>query len=272
MPSETTPLVSKPLAQGTYVHSTKSDVRGPCPLVNSLANHGYIPRDGRNVHAGELVTALKKVGLSHALSAVFADPIFLVAEKSQPSRSRWQTIWYWICNPWALFFSGFGMRRPGQKDAKGIKCLDLDQLDQPGIVEHDISMTRHDHTQGDNHTPQPDLIRDLLESSSDGGKTITLEDLAALRRRRIHTQLKANTGLTYGSSQHNGACTELALILHVLGDGQKIPCDYVRALFQEERLPLEEGWNPRRWWTLGLGELFMAVNKIKKVVGMRITG
>jgi Peroxidase, family 2 len=51
-------------------------------MINSLANHGYIPRDGRNVHTGELVLALKNVGLSHTLSAVFA---FLVAEKSQPS-------------------------------------------------------------------------------------------------------------------------------------------------------------------------------------------
>lgn len=24
-------------------------VRGPCPMMNTLANHGFLPRDGRNI-------------------------------------------------------------------------------------------------------------------------------------------------------------------------------------------------------------------------------
>lgn len=32
--------------------------RSPCPMLNSLANHGFIPRNGRNVSIDQLVNAL----------------------------------------------------------------------------------------------------------------------------------------------------------------------------------------------------------------------
>ena len=57
---ETTPLLQK----GVYHPPSKTDLRGPCPLVNTLANHGYIPRDGRNIRAKGLYTALGVTGLS----------------------------------------------------------------------------------------------------------------------------------------------------------------------------------------------------------------
>ncbi|KAJ6582149.1 Chloroperoxidase, partial [Mycena capillaripes] len=28
---------------------TATDVRSPCPGLNTLANHGYIPRNGKNI-------------------------------------------------------------------------------------------------------------------------------------------------------------------------------------------------------------------------------
>ena len=275
MSSETVPLVSKSDARGVYAPSTTSDLRSPCPLVNCLANHGYIARDGRNVHANELQAALNQVGLSTALRAVFAYPPFLEhtdpnSIASKPPPSFWQNLWYLICNPWAILFSRFAMRRPGQKDARGKSCLNLDQLALPGAVEHDISLTRRDYAQGDNNSPQSDLIKDILECSTDGGKTLSMEDLSALRRHRIHEQLEVHPGLTYGPLEHELACGEIALILKVFGDGQKVRCDYVRAFFQEERLPIQEGWKKRRWWSLGLMELNITTRRVKKVIGIDI--
>ena len=275
MSSETVPLISKSDARGVYAPSTTSDLRSPCPLVNCLANHGYIARDGRNVHANELQAALNQVGLSTALRTVFAHPIFLEhtdpkSAASKPPTSFWQNLWYLICNPWAILFSGLALRRPGQKDARGKSCLNLDQLALPGAVEHDISLSRRDCTQGDNHSPQPDLIKDILECSSDGGQTLSMEDLSALRRRRIHQQLEVNPGLTYGHLQHEIACVEIALVLKVFGDGQKVRSDYVRAFFQEERLPIQEGWKKRRWWSIGFVELVGTARRVKKAIGIEI--
>lgn len=51
---------------------------------------------------------------------------------------------------------------------------------------------------------------------------------------------------------------EIALLLTVLGnseDGERVRCEFVRALFQEERLPVREGWKALDKkvgaWTLG---------------------
>lgn len=34
-------------------------VRAPCPMLNSLANHGYLPHDGKNITQDVTIDALK---------------------------------------------------------------------------------------------------------------------------------------------------------------------------------------------------------------------
>ena len=60
------------LQKGIYHPPSKTDLRGPCALVNALVNHGYISRDGRDVRAKELYTALDVTGLSRMLRWGFA--------------------------------------------------------------------------------------------------------------------------------------------------------------------------------------------------------
>ena len=36
-------------------------VRGPCPMLNSLANHGYIPRDGKGINKQMAIEVLSSV-------------------------------------------------------------------------------------------------------------------------------------------------------------------------------------------------------------------
>ncbi|KIW68108.1 hypothetical protein PV04_04075 [Phialophora macrospora] len=272
--SESTPLLSSNLPRGTYARSGPNDLRGPCPLINSLANHGYINRDGRNIPASQLNAAMNEVGLSRALGTVFAQPIF--NEHQDPKTARYRKppsllarLWAVIRNPW-IIMAAFGMRRRGQVDAKGKKVLDLSQLAIPGVVEHDVSLTRRDHQQDAGSVAlQPDLVQDLLASSTDG-KVLTMEDLAAFRIRRIQRQLDDNPGLKYGAQEHGIGCTEIALVLDVFGNGKSIPCEYARAFFQEERLPVKEGWRKRWLWTLGFWELATSVKKVKAVMGLRL--
>ncbi|KAF1970682.1 Cloroperoxidase, partial [Bimuria novae-zelandiae CBS 107.79] len=37
---------------------SKDDSRGPCPLLNSLANHGFLPHNGKHISVPALVNAL----------------------------------------------------------------------------------------------------------------------------------------------------------------------------------------------------------------------
>ena len=240
-------------------------------MLNCLANHGLIPRDGRDVRLRVLRAALRDVGSSYSLYVGFTKIAFLVHQRPEFAAETkkcgvFHQLWHLVCNPWATLFSRFGLRRSGQKDATGEDCIDLDQTAVHGAIEHDVSLSRLDYEQGDNTSRQCRLIEDLLASSSDGGETLSAEDLAAHRKSRIEQQRKDNPELTYGALEQLLGSGESALILDILGDGYRIRCDYVRAFFQEERLPVEEGWKARRLWKLGLLELIWDTLRIKRLI------
>ncbi|KAF9698452.1 hypothetical protein EKO04_003423 [Ascochyta lentis] len=271
MSSEGTPLLSGDVPKGTYAPAGPGDKRSPCPMINSLANHGYLPRDGRSVLAHEITAAMNETGISATLSAMFVNAIYNVhKEKDEKDNSGvLSRLWTTVRDPWTLL-SKFGMRRPDQTDSCGRPILDLDQLALPGAVEHDISLTRRDHGQKEgNCARQEDLVDDLLASSIDG-KNVTREDLANLRKRRIAQQREDNPSLTYGALQHEMSCGEIALILGVFGDGKSAPCDFLAPFLREERLPIKEGWKKRWWWTLGLVEVKIIGTKVKSLIGLQI--
>lgn len=257
------------LTKGAYCPSGPNDIRGPCPLINSLANHGYLPRDGRNVRVEEVLAGLDAIGLSKPLGAAFANPIF---QERAPSKfhddpviksSFVQKIFKTLADPWSVM-GRFGMRKPGQFDSEGHRVLNLDQLGLPNTVEHDISLTRRDHQQGDNITLQKDLVEDLLASSKDG-KVITIDDLVEFRKKRIARQKTDNPDVQYGAFEHDLACAEIALILNVIGTGENVECSYAKAFLQEERLPIEEGWKKR---SFGIVALITERNKVRQMAGL----
>ena len=43
---------------GDWQQPGPNDIRGPCPGLNALANHGFLPRDGKNIHITDIVTAM----------------------------------------------------------------------------------------------------------------------------------------------------------------------------------------------------------------------
>lgn len=240
-------------------------------MINSLANHGYLPRNGRNVLAHEMKAAMAEAGISKALGTMFVNTVYNVHQtKDEKSKTNFLSrLWSTVRDPWTLL-AGFGMRTEGQVDTAGRPVLDLDQLALHGAVEHDVSLTRRDFAQKEgNNIRQDDMIAEILASSKDG-KIITREELAALRRRRIEKQRDENPNLTYGPLQHEMGCGEIALVLGVFGDGQSVPYKYAESFFREERLPLEEGWKRRWWWTLGLAEIKLNVTRIKRLIGMDI--
>lgn len=67
---------STPLERGMYAPRQPTDIRSPCPAINSLANRGYIHRDGRNVLAGDLRSTLNEFGIGSLLASSLTYPIF----------------------------------------------------------------------------------------------------------------------------------------------------------------------------------------------------
>ena len=276
MPSERTSLISKSPPRGQYAPSKSTDLRSPCPLINALANHGYLPRDGRNVIASDLMTGMKEAGISHAFRSILAYPCYLEYKTPKevavhPPLSVWQKLWLLFTNPYKLFFPNFALRRKGQVDSKGKKCIDLDQMSIHGAIEHDISLSRRDFAEHDrdNHSPDPELIEEMLSSSSDGGKNLSLEDFCAFQRRRIHAQLEANPTLEYGPPEHGVAVGQILMLLKAFGDGEKVSCEYMRALFKDERLPIKEGWKAKLWWPVGFIEIALGQGRVQKLIGIK---
>ncbi|KAJ9635023.1 hypothetical protein H2204_005978 [Knufia peltigerae] len=269
---------SLPLDTGTYQTPPPSALRSACPMINALANHGYLPRDGRQVTAADLESAMSLVGLSPFLGGLFSNAVFLehpTPDSPKPSLfSRLRAI---LRNPWEILPHRLGVMLPGQAETTSAEnppirapTLTLADLSLHGAIEHDVSLSRRDEAQGDNHTPQHDLIYEIM-AASNGDKTLTMDDLCALRKRRIRTQRTDNQELQYGSFEHELGCGEIALMLKIFGDGESVKRDYLQAFFAEERLPLAEGWDMTRrrsWWKrLGLVELKWTVEQVKKRIG-----
>ncbi|KIW21499.1 hypothetical protein PV08_02079 [Exophiala spinifera] len=264
--------------KGTYQTPPPSASRSACPMINALANHGYLPRDGRQVTASDLESAMSLVGLSPSLGALFSNAVFLEhPTPGSPRPSLFSRLRAILQNPWELLPHRLGVLLPGQSDTSSTgnphtkaKTLSLADLSLHGAIEHDVSLSRRDEAQGDNHTPQADLIYEIM-ASSNGDKTLTMDDLCALRKRRIETQRAENKELQYGSFEHELGCGEIALILKIFGDGERVKREYLQAFFGDERLPLAEGWNMERrnsWWKrLGLVELKWKVEQVKRKIG-----
>lgn len=241
-------------------------------MLNALANHGYLPRDGRSIRLKELKTALTEAAsTSGPLATALADGVYIQRhiDANSPGPGFLSLLWDFVRSP----FTGFGilaLRNPGQVDSQGIPVVDLQQLGLTGVIEHDISLTRNDAAEGDNASPQPVLINALLASSSDDGETITLDDLIRFRRQRIETQKKKNhPTLKYGTLEHTFGCTEVAYIMNFIGDGEKVPVKWLEAFLGEERLPVKEGWKKREK-QFGVFALLWEVNRVKKLLDVKV--
>ncbi|KAF3089560.1 hypothetical protein TWF706_010417 [Orbilia oligospora] len=254
-----------PLKRGEWKHPEITDLRGPCPIINSLANHGFIARDGRNITADEIMKAFQEeLGLGLDVAFGLTKPPFTLhtqEDESEGSTERVETppgYFHGFFNklpglPTINSESRIGLRNPGQVNERGEPVLNLDQLKRHGAVEHDVSLVRRDFAQGDNTTIQPDLLHDLLASASDsgnGGKIFTIQDFAQFRNRRLEQQKRENSKLNFGLREAILAFGEVALVMSVWGaksvtEYDRVPFEYIKAIFEEERFPYREGWVKR---------------------------
>jgi len=121
------------------------DTRGPCPGLNSLANQGYLPRDGKNISLPQVEAALMTgLHMSSTLASTLAHTL-------RP-----------LCRADGTF--------------------DLHDMRKHNVLEHDRSFTRFDFRQGDNYTFQPAMFQALLDDAEGG--PITIQTLAKTYVRR----------------------------------------------------------------------------------------
>jgi len=176
-------------------------------MLNALANHGYLPRSGLNISVAMLEAALS--------GAVNLDP-----SAAQPPGVL------------ALETSTTG-------DAS---TFDLDNLDEHGILEHDGSLSRNDHYFGDDHSFNQ-AIWDATASHF-GESVISIETAALARAARIARAASVNPKFNMTATDIEHSLIETGLYLAIFGNvvtGNAVT-EWVRILFEQERIPFAEGF------------------------------
>ncbi|KAF2691993.1 Cloroperoxidase [Lentithecium fluviatile CBS 122367] len=187
-----------------------NDFRGPCPMMNTLANHAFLPHDGRNITKANAVAAL---GNGLGFDADLAELMWEQAVIANPE-------------PNATFFT-------------------LDHLNRHNVLEHDASLSRTDAFFGNNHVFNMSIFR-----TSTYYWTTPILTGAQLANSKIARQLASkafNPNYTFTANTENFSLGEVAAPFIVFGDMPTVTVNrtFVEFFFVNERLPEELGWKKK---------------------------
>ncbi|KAG6375326.1 Chloroperoxidase [Boletus reticuloceps] len=201
------------------------DIRSPCPALNTLANHGFLPRNGKKIGVFDIIKALKE---GYNLSTVLA---------------------------YLLSFGGVLLLAQ-------YRDMSLADLARHNLIEHDASLFHLDAHSEDEYAPisaNDSLIKATLEQ---GGRYrsghMTLEDVANIRVKR-EAESRPLDGV-----HAEVARGEMAIAIGILG-GQNaategLDMDVLRLWVEQERLP--DGWKPDH--TQGLYKTYRMATVIRE--------
>ncbi|KAM6489369.1 Chloroperoxidase [Amanita muscaria] len=198
-----------------YCPPQEGDSRSPCPALNAMANHGYIPRDGQKITVIDLVKGLRGCyGLSLPLAIVLA-------------------------------FGGFFL-------LKRVKPVSLYHIGKHNAIEHNASLVHEDCAKDQKYASVkvvPQLIEALThEKCSDDGSTTSDEsallDIKELAKFRVRREREC---LPVDGIHAEIARGEMAIVLGMWGEkisDHGVPKAWLRDWLNEERLPKD--WKPCR--------------------------
>ncbi|KAJ4860050.1 peroxidase, family 2 domain-containing protein [Trichoderma breve] len=209
-----------------------NDLRSPCPMLNTLANHGYLPHDGRDISAQQFADA--------AFEVVNIDPMAIKQVANYFLRASNQT------------------------------SINLTDLNRPGILQHIASLTRDDVTSPDSVdvTASQDRIRHLIQDSDTD--CITIASLA--KTRLHVEDLSSPKELTLKEQTFAYAEAGLLLLTMIEGEVPSgwsfppataycAPKKRVETWLTEERFPEELGWKKSER-TIGLMDFVPVIKGI----------
>ncbi|TID07393.1 putative sterigmatocystin biosynthesis peroxidase stcC [Colletotrichum higginsianum] len=192
----------------TWTPPSAGDLRAPCPGLNTLANHGFIPHDGRNITSEIVQKGFKDaMNIDEALSAAAFKPALEL-------------------NPGASF-------------------INLDMLHKHNFIEHDGSLSRRDMYFDPSNRFDKETF-DAFIGYFGGATTINITTIANARARHALEMSRVNPNFTLPESAIPAATGECAFLLTIFGTpGTPVANrSYVEFFFRNERLPVELGWAP----------------------------
>ena len=199
------------------------DVRGPCPAINLLANHGFINRSGKEVLMTDLI---------EGLAAVYDVTEEFLAEGPVAGAIR---------NGLTTLVDG---ATPGSMVIAD-QLLDISHLDRrPGKLEHDASLVRTDDWFCDDEESKlanDDLIDALIAA---GGEKSFLDraDLAAFQHERITDTVMFNNDPDSSTLPSIGGLSVQMVLIMIIGQDEvldRIDKGRLEEFFRNERIPVD---------------------------------
>ncbi|THV02274.1 Cloroperoxidase [Dendrothele bispora CBS 962.96] len=190
-----------------YIAPKEGDSRCACPALNALANHGILPRNGRNITFKEMNRACNTV--------------------------------YNFAGSFTYFVPNYAANMLKKKYSKDV--FDLEEISLHNGIEHDASLCRQDvyfnKDQGKPHLP---YINELLASASgktaDGTPLLTLDDLARYSAKRRVESKASNPEFSLAFIHKMFGSSNSSTLLTIFGG--HVPS--IRTMLVEERIP--DGW------------------------------
>jgi len=217
------------LADHPFVPPTDTDSRTPCPGLNALANHGFIPHDGKAITPDNLKQNLMSV---YGVTLAFATTLV---------ESGWQA-----CGKFTA-----GKKAP----------TDLHEFAKHNKIEHDVSLAHADAAPGEEYAPvttDQGILQDLISKSADG-QILTLEEIAQFRVAREDA-----APVPLSKIHQTTAPAEACVVLQRFGDTETVPVADVQTFLGESRIP-DSYTGPKS--ATGLVNIGSCAVKLKKTMG-----
>ncbi|KAJ3973519.1 Peroxidase, family 2-domain-containing protein [Lentinula raphanica] len=210
-----------------FIAPGETDFRSPCPGMNTLANHGFIPRDGTDL---TIPMVLKAVDVVYNNPV---DPVLNLALKmallttDAPDSFTLDDLKL-LVEPWLV----------------NKRSYMLYTLSRHGTIEHDASLSRSDHALGDNLHFNATVFNSTLLQSDLSPDVYDITSVGQILEERLAHAKKENPDLVNTVKERQSQLLEASLFLSAMGDARTgvAPKKFVDIFFREERLPLEEGW------------------------------
>ncbi|KAH8825940.1 Chloroperoxidase [Flagelloscypha sp. PMI_526] len=207
------------------------DLRGPCPALNVLANHGYLPRGGIATFEELVTAAMESFNFDYATSSTLS--AFGMLSRGNAFTNQ-------------LSIGGPTQRippLPGNIDGNYTRGLSAH-----GRFEGDVSMTRRDFGLGGNAALDPELFSQLLDyvalygndSDVTGPKSVVTEQaVQEFKYRRYLDSVTNDPVLAYHFGRLFLSYGEASIILYLFANGTDgiLSTDTLKSFFQTERFP-----------------------------------
>ncbi|KAF5327645.1 hypothetical protein D9619_004131 [Psilocybe cf. subviscida] len=207
-----------------WIAPGENDIRGPCPGLNTLANHGYLPRDGI-ASPSQIVEAVQEVfNMGNDLAVFVTYAAHLVVDGNLITD-----------------LLSIGGKTPSTGPDPPSPAI-VGGLNTHAVFEGDVSTTRADAFFGDNHSFNETLFQELVSFSNKfGGGFYNIATAREFRFQRIQDSIATNPQFSFISPRYYTAYAESVFPIVFFIDGRNstlnLDLDVARGFFQDGRLP-----------------------------------